>query len=120
MKTIKTQKTVNVRPFRENYALGVSVSNRKKPDGLCITCNNDLNCRFVRNPKRPVLFCDEFDNFTPPIDNVSLPPVLPDKNLDDGGNDSDKYKGLCVNCENRATCNLPKPASGVWHCEEYV
>ena len=30
-----------------------------------------------------------------------------------------KYKGLCVNCEHRETCTLPKPKSGVWHCEEY-
>ena len=28
-------------------------------------------------------------------------------------------KGLCVNCENRDTCTLPKAEGGVWHCEEY-
>jgi hypothetical protein len=33
--------------------------------------------------------------------------------------DTDKYKGLCINCENRETCNLQVPESGVWHCEEY-
>jgi len=30
-----------------------------------------------------------------------------------------ELKGLCINCENRFTCILPKPAGGVWHCEEY-
>jgi len=116
MKTIKIQKPVIVRPVRENYTLGVSLPNRKKPDGLCLTCNNDLNCTFVRKPNQPVLFCDEFDDFTPLIVNVTQPSTLPDN----GGKDSEKYKGLCVNCENRATCTLTKPVSGVWHCEEYV
>jgi hypothetical protein len=27
--------------------------------------------------------------------------------------------GLCINCENLRGCNLHKPASGVWMCEEY-
>jgi hypothetical protein len=29
-------------------------------------------------------------------------------------------KGLCINCENRHTCVLPRPVEGVWHCEEYL
>lgn len=28
-------------------------------------------------------------------------------------------KGLCENCDNRASCLLPKAEGGVWHCEEY-
>lgn len=31
----------------------------------------------------------------------------------------DLVKGLCVNCENRHTCEFVKPDGGVWHCEEY-
>jgi NADH-quinone oxidoreductase subunit E len=31
----------------------------------------------------------------------------------------DLIKGLCVNCENRHTCEFMKPDGGVWHCEEY-
>ena len=30
------------------------------------------------------------------------------------------FKGLCVNCDHRFTCTLPKPESGVWYCEEYL
>ena len=33
--------------------------------------------------------------------------------------ETSKYTGLCVNCENRRTCAHPKPAGGVWHCEDY-
>ena len=30
-----------------------------------------------------------------------------------------KYKGICSYCEFRDSCPLPKPESGVWHCEYY-
>ncbi len=29
------------------------------------------------------------------------------------------YRGLCMNCDLRETCALPRPESGVWFCEEY-
>jgi hypothetical protein len=30
------------------------------------------------------------------------------------------YLGLCCNCENNETCQIPKTEGGVWHCEEYA
>lgn len=33
--------------------------------------------------------------------------------------DTRLFKGLCMNCAHRDTCLLPRPESGVWHCEEY-
>lgn len=33
--------------------------------------------------------------------------------------DSERFKGLCMNCDNRFDCLLPRPEGGVWHCEEY-
>jgi hypothetical protein len=30
-----------------------------------------------------------------------------------------KFKGLCSSCEDRHVCIYPKPAGGVWRCEEY-
>lgn len=29
------------------------------------------------------------------------------------------HRGLCVNCDVRETCTLPRPEGGVWYCEEY-
>jgi hypothetical protein len=29
-------------------------------------------------------------------------------------------RGLCGNCDLRRECTYPKPASGVWNCDEYV
>ncbi len=30
-----------------------------------------------------------------------------------------KFKGLCINCENRDTCTFSKPKEGVLYCNEY-
>lgn len=30
-----------------------------------------------------------------------------------------EFTGLCSNCKSRETCAYPKPAGGVWFCEEY-
>ncbi len=32
----------------------------------------------------------------------------------------DIYKGLCVNCDKRETCTIPKPEGGVWRCKDYI
>lgn len=29
-------------------------------------------------------------------------------------------RGLCANCIHNATCDFPRPASGVWRCEEFA
>jgi hypothetical protein len=30
-----------------------------------------------------------------------------------------RMKGLCINCDDRASCQFPIVEGGVWHCEEY-
>jgi len=37
----------------------------------------------------------------------------------DEKSDRERFKGLCMNCDNRFECLLPRPEGGVWHCEEY-
>lgn len=85
--------------------------------GLCSTCNNNPGC-FHRARRGPALFCEMFDDY------VALPAASnclrgvsagPDIRVED----SAAHAGLCVNCENRRICNLPKLAGGVWHCENY-
>ncbi len=36
-----------------------------------------------------------------------------------GLQDAAKLVGLCATCELRETCDRPKPAGGIWFCEEY-
>jgi hypothetical protein len=102
----------------------VSISlDAKKNQGLCLCCQSALTCVYNRNLERPILQCEEFDGIiplsfetSPPIKNPSThlqeTPSLPDDALQ-------QLSGLCMNCEERATCTYPKPEGGVWHCDEY-
>jgi len=87
-----------------------------KPEGLCSTCNHARNCSYIRNSSQPVIFCEEFDSFTPPIVEVAVEQPAP--TIEDMKT-WDEYKGLCVNCDLRETCAIRKPETGIWHCEEY-
>jgi len=85
-------------------------------EGLCTTCNHARNCSYIRNSSQPVVFCEEFECFTPPVveETVDAPaPTVEDMRT------WDEYKGLCVNCDMRETCAIRKPETGIWHCEEY-
>ena len=89
--------------------------------GLCCTCRNASNCMYLRSSSRPVLNCEEFEEF--PAQPAKKPTeVTMSMQSDNPGNtppEKSKYFGLCANCKHRKTCTFPKPAGGVWHCEEY-
>jgi hypothetical protein len=91
--------------------------------GLCSYCKSAQNCTFVRDPNRPVYQCEEFDEITyvsirvPNQKNISLNNFSKNPSIIEDSFHS--YKGLCSNCEERATCTFPKPEGGVWHCEEF-
>jgi hypothetical protein len=85
--------------------------------GLCVNCNHRTACGYRRDPARPVVFCEEFECFTPP--SVEAAPVTVPAPTEQDMADWDKYKGLCVNCDNRETCQIRNAEIGVWHCEEY-
>ena len=94
------------------------MSEDQKYYGICTTCNNAPFCAYSKNSKRPVWFCEMFQNQTP---TESSPPKN-SENLNSekkSKTDKSKYKGLCINCENRDTCTFPKLEGGVWHCSEY-
>ena len=90
--------------------------------GLCMTCNNAPDC-YYRARRGPALFCELFDGYALPAErkiSVKAPaPADSSAPRRAAAEETAKYTGLCVNCENRRTCALPKPAGGVWHCEEY-
>lgn len=81
---------------------------------LCSTCGHAETCGNRSTPQRPIFFCELFEVSAPP------PAVTPAAAREPAPrHDAGEYKGLCVNCENRSTCALPKPEGGIWHCEEY-
>ena len=100
--------------------------------GLCATCEGWATCTYPIPKDRPVLFCEEFeglcDNLTAAVGPIS--PLLRAAQTQTTGvrheprikmrEKPSRHKGLCRTCENRETCTFPKPAGGVWHCEEFV
>jgi hypothetical protein len=89
--------------------------------GLCATCAIGALCTFPRDPKRPVMNCDEFEGYEKgmkaSMEAVHAAPSAPG---DAAHPRDEKYKGLCSNCENRQGCTFPKPEGGVLNCEEYA
>jgi len=90
--------------------------------GLCANCNNRRTCINFRT-RGAVWHCNEHDTYhskptavVEPLGNavggLSTQPTA-------SAAQADGFKGLCINCDNRQTCRLPKSDHGVWHCEEY-
>lgn len=106
-------------PFMKNETLPRDPSNLTGSvyRGLCSTCKNASECTYPRDPKRPVLQCEEFEGVTKISEkssrtNISLVKKRAPKT-------DEAVNGLCKLCEKRLTCTFPKPEGGVWHCEEY-
>ena len=85
--------------------------------GLCSVCKETSTCTYRRDPWQPVWQCDEFECES--IQVSTFPPIDSPFKSDAAYESSGKYKGLCLNCENRETCTYRKPEGGVWHCDEY-
>ena len=93
-------------------------------EGLCSTCKHKLNCTFPSNLSGPRLYCEEFEceGASDVGEGIGILTTQKIELLTESRavkKDTGKYMGLCVNCENRESCTLPKPAGGVWYCEEY-
>ncbi|NIT35576.1 MAG: hypothetical protein GTN49_03595 [candidate division Zixibacteria bacterium] len=92
--------------------------------GICSTCNYAPDCAHrIRNPGLAIWECENYDDYVPLSGkqiNGGLSEVVPAprKSLRPEF-DAVEYQGLCKNCERRDDCTFPRPAGGVWHCEEY-
>jgi hypothetical protein len=84
------------------------------PRGLCGTCRNAPGCTFPRTAGATVMECLEFDG-------ESRAESAPTAAARSGTRDEPfaHEHGLCPWCDKRPTCVFPKPAGGVWSCEEY-
>ncbi len=86
--------------------------------GLCSNCSNVYDCVFLRNTSKVVFQCEEYIEVRVEKPRKSLNVLEKCSSLKDSC-DSEKYKGLCINCEHRENCGLSSTEGGVWHCEEY-
>jgi len=92
--------------------------------GICPTCNFAAGCAHrSRNAGVAIWDCENFDDYVrlaPTEFNGGLSAVLPaPKKSHRSEFDALVYQGLCKNCDQRDECTFPRPAGGVWHCEEY-
>jgi hypothetical protein len=79
--------------------------------GLCSNCERLETCTYPSTTSE-TWFCGEYSVAKAPEQKLQVVDLhvdeVPEAKL-----------GLCVNCEARGRCTLPKPIGGVWFCNEY-
>ena len=94
-----------------------------EPSGICLCCKTVATCTYLKDPRRLVLQCEDFEGDEPRRVATAVKNILPANDPKSGSDvekkDSRKPKGLCSICEDYGSCTLSKPEGGVWHCEEY-
>ena len=79
--------------------------------GLCSNCEKLETCTYPSTISE-TWFCEEYS--------VAKAPEQKAQTVDFHVDEVPEAKlGLCVNCELRGTCTLPRPSGGVWFCNEY-
>ncbi|RJO63479.1 MAG: hypothetical protein C4523_20240 [Myxococcales bacterium] len=84
---------------------------------LCVNCAHVEGCGYSATASTAFVECELYECSPEPA--AASPArqdcaVRPDADLA-----GLHLLGLCANCDSRRRCKLPKPPSGVWHCEEY-
>ncbi len=92
--------------------------NKNEYYGLCSNCSNVYDCVFLHNTDQVIFQCEEY--IAVKVEKTcESGDVLKKSSSFKNLCISVKYKGLCINCENRESCGLSSTEGGVWHCEEY-
>ena len=93
---------------------------------ICPTCIYASECVHYQNSQsacKPIWFCENFDNTTAlqVAENEEIYSEERSSQSSKPGIEAipGRMKGLCTNCDNRASCLFPIVEGGVWHCEEY-
>ena len=86
------------------------------PRGLCITCIHVETRCWVRDDGLPIVQCEQFDSGPTGCDGE---PATETEARDHPRMEYGDELGLCMNCDHRGDCSLPRPEGGVWHCEQY-
>ena len=84
---------------------------------LCANCINRDDCTYLAGTSAPIHSCEMYDyGQTTKTRLVLLSP--PGYTVEPHSSQA-PLLGLCINCDNRESCQFEKPAGGVWYCEEY-
>jgi hypothetical protein len=85
--------------------------------GLCANCRHLGDCAFLSKACSPVQNCELYE--CGPSEKPRLVVVKKTCTSIEAPENEADLLGLCITCDNLKSCNLSKPASGVWMCEEY-
>lgn len=90
--------------------------------GICMGCTRLAVCRYPKNSRTPVMFCEEFSSGKERLrrkEQMLEPVVVEISASPDPGKEkfSNNYIGLCKHCEKLYACRLTKPGGGTWLCE---
>jgi hypothetical protein len=93
---------------------------------ICQTCIYESECVHYQNcqiASKPIWFCANFDTMASlqVVENEEIYSEERSSQSSEPGIEAiaGRRKGLCINCDNRASCLFPIVEGGVWHCEEY-
>lgn len=115
-KTEEQFQTTGFRPQRaeavEPRALKVLRDRSIIYKGLCSNCEKLETCAYPSTTSE-TWFCEEYS--------YQRPTKAPKTQAADVHDEEkpEQLAGLCMNCELRETCQLPKAPGGVWFCGEY-
>ncbi len=90
--------------------------------GKCANCVRMELCTSRANWMGPIRECEDFEDrrVVSPGLVVSLQSYPKDTSTVLAEPDeSEIYKGICINCDHRETCGFRIPGQAVWYCEEY-
>lgn len=80
-------------------------------NSICSSCRHEVDCTFINHSSDAIIMCEEFQ-----LESVAKKIIEESKVMEYVNG----YTGLCLNCDNRATCKLRNAECVIWHCEEYA
>jgi len=83
--------------------------------GICATCNHRAGCLYLKSARRPVAFCEEFDDSgASKAAGCPATAARPPVNYGEA-----QTSGICSSCEGRSECVYRQPGVAIWDCGDY-
>jgi hypothetical protein len=86
--------------------------------GICLSCNHRATCLFLASARRPIFFCEEFDDRATDSDQSTPAPAMASTRVEINYGEAQE-QGLCANCTSKTDCMNRRHGVAVWHCEDY-
>ena len=86
--------------------------------GLCSTCKKATDCSHLKNATQAVMMCNEFESIVGPADSMANGETRTEIGISPRADN--ERSDLCASCKKIKDCTHPKPAEGIWRCDEYA